>query len=105
MFPIFFWGLGVIGQAWDYVSKYGPGEEKRREWMEREVERELQRSRRKSQSDTASKAKNISLEDDSQADYDMLGRLNGDVPRPRVNAEGELTDSFVEEARRGRRDR
>jgi serine/threonine protein kinase len=109
MFPIFFWGLGVVGQAWDYMSKYGGGDEKRREWMEREVERELQRSqsrRRKSASDTESKAKNIAL-DESGAEYDMIGldRLDGDTQRPRINAEGELTDSFVEEARRGRQDR
>lgn len=109
IFPIFFWGLGVVGQAWDYVSKHGPGEVKRREWMEREVERELQRTqqhrRQKGVSDTKSKAKNISLEDESGIDYDMADRLNADVPRSRVNDEGELTDSFVEEARRGRQDR
>lgn len=107
MFPIFFWGLGVVGQAWDYASKYGPGEEKRREWMEREVERELQRSqtrRKRNLSDTQSKAKNINL-DESGAEYDVLSRLDSDIPRPRVNSEGELTDSFVEEARRGRQDR
>jgi len=54
--------------------------------------------------DTESKAKNIAL-DESDANYDMMGRLDADVPRPRVNSEGELTDSFVEEARRGRQDR
>ena len=109
IFPIFFWGLGVVGKAWDYVSKHGPGEEHRREWMEREVERELQRTqqrrRQKGASDTESKAKNITLNDESGIDYDMVNRLAADVPRPRVNAEGELTDSFVEEARRGRQDR
>lgn len=107
MFPVFFWGLGVIGQIWDYVSKYGGGDEKRREWMEREVERELQRSqsrRKKSLSDTESKAKHIALEDSAEYDVVDLDRLDADRQRPRINAEGELTDSFVEEARRGRQD-
>lgn len=106
-FPIFFWGMGVVGHIWSYYSEYGPGQEQQREWMEREVERELRRSQmRKRQRDTAestarSKIKN-EMPLDEAVDMSALQDRLGDAPRPRVNDEGELTDSFVEEAQRGR---
>lgn len=77
------------------------GAEQSREWMEREVARELERAQARRTGSTASKAKNETF------DMEVLeGRLSDEGrPRPRVNAEGELTDSFVEEARRGEKGR
>jgi serine/threonine protein kinase len=90
-FPIFFWGLGLAGQGIAYYNKYGPGAAKREEEIKVEVERELGRiSYAQTQVEKPKKRDAARLED-VQSD--------GGV---RLNEDGELTDSFVEEQRRRR---
>lgn len=88
LFPIIFWGIGVFAQAQEYYHKYGGGWRKNQEEIEREVRRELERSnvqlhKRKGKNDEA-----IRLEDLQEGDS------------VRINDEGELTDSFIEQQRR-----
>lgn len=89
-FPIFFWGLGLVSQGIQYYSKYGPGAANREEMIQEEVNKEL--GRMSYVGTTVDKPKKreerLSL-DDLQS--------SGAV---RLNEEGELTDSFVEERKR-----
>ncbi|MCA9882227.1 MAG: protein kinase [Anaerolineae bacterium] len=85
--PALGWGIGLMAHGGDYYSKYGPGAEKREADMEREIERELQRERERTGEMEAAKSKN-----------DRRVRLVDEPPQVRLNADGELTDSFIEEA-------
>lgn len=87
-FPIFFWGIGLVGQGLAYYNKYGPGAAKREEEIKTEVEREL--GRMSQVAPVMEKQKGTRLED--------IG-VDGGV---RLNEDGELTDSFIEERRRRR---
>jgi serine/threonine protein kinase len=92
IFPIFFWGLGVAGAGYEYYSKYGPGSDRTRERLEQEVQRELMRSRGekpKAEQKRKGAGRRIAVDD-----------LEQDAPRVRLNEEGELTDSFIEEQSR-----
>lgn len=90
-FPLFFWGMGLVSQGIQYYSKYGPGATNREDMIQQEVDKEL--GRMSHVGTTIDKPKKredrLSLED-LQAD--------GGV---RLNEDGELTDSFVEERRKG----
>jgi serine/threonine protein kinase len=95
-FPLFFWGLGVVGNGIDYYSKYGPGVHKVEAQFEAEVRREMQRSDLsigKAKHDNKAKegASRLSLED-----------LEAEAGSVRLNEDGELTDSFIREKRRRR---
>lgn len=96
IFSIVFWGMGVVAQGAEYYNKHGAGASRREEWFEQEVQRELQRRGSSAistdKSKKADKAKRSRLED-----LDIAG---GGV---RLNEDGELTDSFIEEKQRGRR--
>ena len=87
-FPIFFWGIGLLSQGVQYYTKYGPGAAKREDRIQDEVERELGRMSHietridKSKNDMA----HLTVE---QAD--------ARAARVRLNEDGELTDSFIEE--------
>lgn len=85
-FPLFFWGLGLVGQGREYYSKYGPGVTHHEKMIQKEVERELGRSY---VGTTIDKSKNrgerLSLEN-LQSESNI-----------RITDEGELTDSFIEE--------
>lgn len=70
------WGMGLFAHGASYWSEYGPGRERREALIQREIERERAR--------LGYKAKNDDL-------YDSA------VSRVRLNEEGELTDSFVDE--------
>jgi hypothetical protein len=102
LFPIFFWGIGVVSQIGEYYTKYGAGARRREAELEREVQREMERS-------TAGKAKNASPATDKakrRLSVDELDEVPG--ARVRLNEDGELSDSFVQErdeqeARRSRR--
>jgi serine/threonine protein kinase len=89
-FPIFFWGIGLVGQGIAYYNKYGPGAAKREDEIKSEVERELGRMSYVGTVMEKGKNEGIRLEDIAQ---------DGDV---RINEDGEFTDSFVEERRRRR---
>lgn len=99
IFPIFFWGLGVVTQGFEYYSKHGPGAEKTASQIEQEVQRELQRRI----NDTASGRKNKQKNVDPQKAPDRLSLddLASGGGSARVDADGELTDSFIRE--QGRR--
>jgi len=86
IFPIFFWGLGLAGQGYEYYTQHGPGASRRESLLEKEVRREMQRSRRQSAPEKE-KAKNAAV---------RLGDIvtTGDV---RTTEDGELSDSFVDE--------
>lgn len=83
IFPTFFWGLGVFGDITDYYTKYGPGAQKREEYIDREVARELERSN--------SRRGQFKSKNDAMPLDEIVG---GAV---RLNEDGEFTESFVEE--------
>ena len=85
--PALGWGIGIVGHGSDYYGKYGPGAQRREAELEREIERELQRERRRTDEYVAAKPKN-----------ERHSRLVDEPPQVRLNADGELTDSFIEEA-------
>jgi len=82
-FTFIFWGIGIIGQTWDYWFSHGPG----RRWRERRIDREVERERRRlyGPNATAEKAKN---------DH-MMGRA--DRARVRLTEDGEMTESFIDD--------
>ena len=83
--------MGVVGQGFQYYNKYGPGATRRESSIEEEIDRELGMM---SGIDTRlDKNKNSRLSTEfSDAQYTGV----------RINEDGELTDSFIEE-QRGRR--
>ena len=85
--------MGLASQGYEYYNKYGPGATRRESLIEEEVQRELgQMSHIKTRIDK-SKNKNSRLSTDfADAQY-------GGV---RLNEDGELTDSFIEEQRGNR---
>lgn len=90
LFPIFFWGIGVVGNIADYHQKHGAGREKREAEIQRELDRERSRGQRR-------KLKNDALDmDDDGDDADWVMRQAGGHSA-RLNSEGEFTDSFAEE--------
>jgi serine/threonine protein kinase len=102
LFPIFFWGIGVISQIGDYYTKYGQGAQNREATIEREVRREMERSQARGKSKNERKGK--------RGERLSLEELDNAAPEVRLNEEGELSDSFVQETeeyerrqRRGRR--
>jgi serine/threonine protein kinase len=90
-FPLFFWGIGLVTQGIQYYSKYGPGASNHEEMIQQEVDKEL--GRMSHVGTTIDKPKKrgdrLSLEDI---------QTDGGV---RLTDEGELTDSFIEEQRKG----
>lgn len=83
-FPIFFWGMGLFFQGYDYYSKYGPGSDRHQEQIQREID--IERARLTGGS---------SNEKETQSAARL--RLPDSHVVVRLNDEGELTDSFVEE--------
>jgi hypothetical protein len=95
------WGAGVVGHITDYANNHGKRNQKH---MLREIEEERERERIL-RGESASKAKNEKAKhEDERLSLSDVGDVPG--PRLRLNEEGELSDSFVEENnRRGRRGR
>lgn len=92
-FPLFFWGMGLASQGFEYYNKYGPGATRRESIIEEEVQRELgQMSHIKTRIDK-------SKHRDSRLSTDFADAQYGGV---RLNEDGELTDSFIEEQRSNR---
>lgn len=96
-FPLFFWGLGVAGQGYEYYSKFGPGASQNQAQFDAEVRRELARGTTSSQ---------VKLKNETEKPKATGQRLSLDdleqAPRVRLNDEGELTDSFIQEQRKRR---
>ncbi|MGJ3237500.1 MAG: protein kinase domain-containing protein [Anaerolineae bacterium] len=89
-FPLIFWGMGVVGQGVEYYNKYGPGASKNEAQIQAEVERELARMNGEVITTEKRKPDRLSTEfGDAQAGV-------------RLNEEGELTDSFIQEQRNRR---
>lgn len=88
-FPIFFWGIGVVSQGFEYYNKYGPGASQREAKIEQEVVAELGRM----QGTDIPIAKRKPNDDLSR----LMDEQNGGGVR--LTDEGELTDSFIEERR------
>lgn len=87
-FPLFFWGMGLATQGIQYYNKYGPGATKREGQMQDEIDRELGRM----------SFVQTRIDKNKTAD-NRLSTEYGDAQRGgvRLNDEGELTDSFIEE--------
>jgi hypothetical protein len=92
MFPLFFWGLGVAGQGAEYYSEYGPGAENREAAIEEEVQRHLERSQQRRLRQEEPRRRNKPKRDARR--LEDVQRGGGGV---RLNEDGELTDSFIEE--------
>lgn len=91
-FPLFFWGMSLASQGFQYYNKYGPGAARRESNIEDEVNQELGRMSHIETRIDKSKGKNSRLSTEfGDAQYGTV----------RLNDEGELTDSFIEEQRSG----
>lgn len=91
-FPLFFWGMGLATQGFQYYNKYGPGAAKREAQVQEEIDRELGRM-----SFVQTRV------DKNKHSGERLSTDFGDAQRGvRLNDEGELTDSFIEEQRNRR---
>jgi serine/threonine protein kinase len=87
-FPLFFWGMGLVSQAVEYYTKFGPGAVNEAS-IEAEIRREM--ARRNSGAYTIV---------DEKEKHDRLSLDDIQGGNIRLNEEGELTDSFVKEQRR-----
>lgn len=87
IFPLIFWGMGVVGQGAEYYNKYGAGSDRREAWFEEQVQRELERR-------GSSATRRVELLTDEKSK-----RLEDGGNPIRLTDEGELTDSFIEEQR------
>lgn len=90
------WGSGVAAQGMEYYNEYGPGAQNVEEQIQRELEREQRLSQVKQKNDMQ-KNKN----DDGRRLDDLM---SGGSP-VRLNEDGELTDSFIDEQDDYRRQR
>ncbi len=104
--PIFvtvFWGMGVVMQYIEYYYSHGSGADRR----EAEIEAEITRQMRISQEHEAARRKGMYDPDEETADYEIFDIDNIEARQVRLNEDGELTDSFIQEAdadeRRARR--
>ena len=89
--PIFitgFWGIGVVSQYVEFYYKHGRGAEKREAEIEEEVTRQMRLSQQR-------KSK---VEADEAADVGILDLDSIDAHQVRLKADGELTDSFIDQA-------
>lgn len=93
IFPTGFWGMGVVMQYIEYHYKHGGGADKR----EAEIEEEISRQMRLSQMRNIERNKG-SYSPDDDADYEVFDLDHIEARHVRLNDEGELTDSFVQEA-------
>ena len=98
LFPTGFWGMGVVIQYIEYHYKHGGGAERREEEIEQEISRHMLRSQ------IREKERNKGLYSaDVEDDYEVFDLDQIEARRVRLNDEGELTDSFIQEANNGQR--
>lgn len=91
IFPTGFWGIGVVMQYIEYYYKHGGGADRR----EAEIENEISRQMRLSQMRERERRKGTYAED--EADYEVFDIDHIEARQVRLNDEGELTDSFIQE--------
>ena len=92
IFPTVFWGIGLLNEILEYNTKYGAGRNQR----EAEITQEMERIRReRPEADKRKVVPPIGLEVIEEAP----------MPPVRLNADGELTDSFIEDQEEVRRQR
>jgi hypothetical protein len=105
IFPTGFWGIGVIMQYVEYYYKHGGGADRR----EAEIEAEITRQMRLSRLREAERLKGTYDPADNTDDYEVFDIDNIEARQVRLNEDGELTDSFIQEtdnsSRRSRRSR
>jgi serine/threonine-protein kinase len=89
IFPAGGWGIGVIAHIADYSTKYGKQSQRHRDRIEAEVREELAARGEISsaKSKNTAKAKN----------EDRLSLESAAPPSIRLNEDGEMTDSFIDE--------
>ncbi len=87
IFVTFFWGIGAVSNIVEYYQQHGAGAQRREEQIQRELDRELERSYARQQ---RFRRKNEPVDVLDMDDVVVDGRV-------RLNTDGELTDSFVDE--------
>jgi serine/threonine protein kinase len=97
IFPTGFWGIGVVMQYVEYHYKHGSGAEKREEEIEQEISRQMRLSQ------IREKERNKGHYSSDEADYEIFDLDQIEARQVRLNDEGELTDSFIQEADNGQR--
>ena len=111
LFPLGFWGIGVGAQFFEYYNEYGRGAQKQEEYIQREIDRELQRNqfkqKNKSKRDEEDAASLSQLLERDRTAYRNNLNDGYEVERGgvRLNEDGEFTDSFIEDIERGDRRR
>ena len=88
--PIFvsgFWGIGLVSQSVEFYYKHGAGAEKREAEIEREITRQMRAARGRKSKRAA----------DEYADVEVFDLDRIDARHLRLNADGELTDSLIDE--------
>jgi len=93
LFPTIFWGMGVVMQYIEYYYKHGGGADRR----EAEIEAEITRQMRISQMRNAERRKGTYDPEEETADYEIFDIDNIEARQVRLNEDGELTDSFIQE--------
>lgn len=101
--PALGWGIGIVAHGMDYYSKHGTGVQRREDEIEREVAREMGRSEMpaKAKHNTSAQrgsARRQEAQQRRETRRDRRARLVDEPPQVRLNADGELTDSFIEES-------
>ncbi len=94
IFPTVFWGMGVVMQVIEYYYKHGGGADRR----ENEIQAEITRQMRLTQMREAERRKGMYNPDEETGDYEIFDIDNLEARQVRLNEDGELTDSFIQEA-------
>lgn len=94
MFVTGFWGMGVVMQYIEYYYSHGGGAQRR----EDEIEEEISRQMRLSQMREIERRKGTYDPYDDAEDAEVFDIDNIEARRVRLNEDGELTDSFIQEA-------
>ena len=98
--PIFisgFWGIGLLSHYVDYYYKHGRGAEKREDEIEEEITRQMRRSQMR---EVQRRKRKDDYEDIEVLDLDSI-----EARQVRLNADGELTDSFIDQDPASRQDK
>ena len=90
MFITGFWGIGVVSQYIEFYYKHGRGAEKREDEIEEEITRQMRRSQ-------VRQMRRRKRKDEHEA-VEILDLDGIDARRLRLNDDGELTDSFIDQA-------
>ena len=93
IFPTAFWGMGVVMQYIEYYYKHGGGAQRQEEEIEAEITRQMRLSQMRE------KERNKGTYDPyDEGDFEVFDLDNVEARQVRLNEDGELTDSFIQEA-------